>query len=255
MPRTSEEEGDGAERGAASEPDAGCRQRDAGGEHHEHRPEDHAELRHAEVELGLERRMRPMQEGRPAARRGGATGPTAARRGAAASRRRAPASTIRIASPIRVIAAPPISIRCVGPQSVTSWPKMRCQTSSSGKPISANAPQQRDQHAAERRVPVAAMRTALGDGLSRGSTHARKPAVKIAEQAAEDEVVRGVGERAFVAAVVDVERDVPEQAEERDQRDAECDRRRERRPAGQAADALGVVREAPEVGDLAGAVA
>ena len=42
--------------------------------------------------------------------------------------------------PISVIAAPPISIRWVGPQSVTSWPNSRCQTSSSGKPISANAP-------------------------------------------------------------------------------------------------------------------
>ena len=34
-----------------------------------------------------------------------------------------------------------MSIRCVGPQSVTSWPKRRCQTSSSGKPMSAKPPQ------------------------------------------------------------------------------------------------------------------
>ena len=33
--------------------------------------------------------------------------------------------------------APPISIRWVGPHSVTSWPNSRCQTSSSGKPIRA----------------------------------------------------------------------------------------------------------------------
>ena len=37
--------------------------------------------------------------------------------------------------------APPIIIRWVGPHSVTSWPKMRCQMSSSGKPISAYSPQ------------------------------------------------------------------------------------------------------------------
>ncbi|CAB4936957.1 unannotated protein [freshwater metagenome] len=36
--------------------------------------------------------------------------------------------------------APPISIRCVGPHSVTSWPKMRCQMSSNGKPMSAYSP-------------------------------------------------------------------------------------------------------------------
>ena len=64
------------------------------------------------------------------------------------------ASTNSTARPTRVIAAPPISIRCVGPHSVTSWPNRRCQTSSSGKPISENAPRGRDQHAAERRVPA-----------------------------------------------------------------------------------------------------
>ncbi len=62
--------------------------------------------------------------------------------------------------------APPISIRCVGPHSVTSWPKMRCQISSSGKPIRAYRPQ-----IVISRPPTGAyqervMRTADGPGLS-----------------------------------------------------------------------------------------
>ncbi len=77
-----------------------------------------------------------------------------------------------------VIAAPPISIRWVGPQRVTSWPKRRCQTSSSGKPISEKAPQ-----AAIRMPPMGAyqspeMRMAVGPGRSFGITMARKPAAK-----------------------------------------------------------------------------
>ena len=52
-------------------------------------------------------------------------------------------SLSRIPCPIKVIAAPPRSIRCVGPQRVTSWPKMRCQTSSRGKPASENPPQRK----------------------------------------------------------------------------------------------------------------
>ena len=52
-----QEEPDRAERGAAARPHAGEHEADAGGEHDQHRLEDEAELRHAEVELGLERRQ------------------------------------------------------------------------------------------------------------------------------------------------------------------------------------------------------
>ena len=96
------------------------------------------------------------------------------------SRRAAPPR--RAARPARSASspAPPISIRCVGPHSVTSWPNSRCQTSSSGKPISANAAGGGHQHAAERRVPVrrrAGSRS--GDGLlQRERTSTRKPAAK-----------------------------------------------------------------------------
>ena len=54
-------------------------------------------------------------------------------------RERVPSAS-RIAWPISEIEAPPISIRWVGPQSVTSCPNSRCHMSSSGKPISAKPP-------------------------------------------------------------------------------------------------------------------
>ena len=49
-------------------------------------------------------------------------------------------STCRIAMATSVMHAPPMSMRCVGPQSVTSWPKSRCHWSSSGKPIREKLP-------------------------------------------------------------------------------------------------------------------
>ena len=81
--------------------------------------------------------------------------------------------------PISVIPAPPISIRWVGPQSVTSWPKIRCQTSSSGNPISANAAE-----AIIATPPSGAYQPSLiliapRLGLPSGRTIARKPAAKM----------------------------------------------------------------------------
>ena len=81
--------------------------------------------------------------------------------------------------PTSVIAAPPMSIRWVGPHSVTSWPNRRCQTSSSGKPIRLKAPQ------AQIRTPPSGasqslpMRIAVGPGFSLGMTMAKKPAAKM----------------------------------------------------------------------------
>ena len=92
----------------------------------------------------------------------------------AARRARMP-SCSSTAWPISVIEAPPKSIRCVGPQSVTSWPKSRCHMSSSGKPISAKAP-----HAAMSTPPTGAyqsrwMRMAPAPGRSLGRAMARQP--------------------------------------------------------------------------------
>ena len=49
-------------------------------------------------------------------------------------------STWSTAIPSSAIEAPPMSMRCVGPQSVTSWPKSRCHWSSSGKASSEKLP-------------------------------------------------------------------------------------------------------------------
>ena len=101
-----------------------------------------AELGHAEVELGLERGQADQQAAGQRRRARTRSDPVDLAVGAAADavgaqRPRPAARRCRSASST----APPISIRWVGPHSVTSWPNRRCQTSSSGKPISAKAPQ------------------------------------------------------------------------------------------------------------------
>ena len=143
--------------------------------------------------------------------------------------------------------APPISIRWVGPQSVTSWPNRRCQMSSSGKPLSAKAPQ-----AAIIRPPTGAHQSpprwmAVLAGRSRAGHDDRQHARhEHAVEADQDQVVGRVGERARVAAVVDVQRDVPVHAEHGDeQRDAQ-QHRRHRRPGRQPGVALGPAAEAVE---------
>ena len=79
--------------------------------------------------------------------------------------------------------APPISIRCVGPQSVTSWPKRRCQTSSSGKPMSAYRPQAAMKMPLTGAYQVRVILTAATPGFSpsRGKTTADMPAMKSAK--------------------------------------------------------------------------
>ena len=143
-------------------------------------------------------------------------------------------STDSTAIPTSVIAAPPISIRCVGPQSVTSCPNSRCQTSSSGKPVSENAP-----HAQISTPPSGACQSLvrrIADALGRsfGQHHRDEAGGEDAEQAGEDEVVGGVGERALVAADADVQRDVPVHPEHRGEQRRGGDRARQRDPAGQA---------------------
>ena len=155
-------------------------------------------------------------------------------------------STSRTASPMSVIEAPPISIRCVGPQRVTSWPKRRCQTSSSGKPVSEKAPQ-----AAIRMPPMGAyqspeMRIGGGAGALLRHHDGEEAGREDAEEAGEDEVVRGVRERALVAALVDVDRDVPEHPEERCEQRPGDDGGGEGGPAGDPGLAFGECPEAVE---------
>ena len=172
---------------------------DRGGEHDQHRVEDQAELRHAEVELALQRRHAEQQ----------AAGQRDAAHEARPRRprwRESPAlarlpSTSSTARPMSVIAAPPKSIRWVGPQSVTSWPKSRCHMSSSGKPISEKAPQAAIRTPPSGAYQVRVMRTAVALGLPVGQDHRDVARGEDAEEAEEDEVVRRVGERARVAAL------------------------------------------------------
>ena len=141
-----------------------------------------------------------------------------------------PASTNSTASPISVIAAPPISIRCVGPHSVTSWPNSRCQTSSSGKPISANVPAAAISTPPSGAYQPGATCTATRDGLLQRQAHRQEARREHAEQPGEDEVVRDVGQRPLVAALRDVQGDVPQHPEQRgDQRDDD-DPGRDRQP-------------------------
>jgi hypothetical protein len=149
-----EEEQGRADRRAAPDPQARERQRQPGGEHHQHRPEDHAELRHAEVELGLEGRHAEQQPARESDRaHGGDPGALAAlhagrlhralalgvEHGDAQQRHRGAADQHQMGrTPERhVLAEQPV------PDVVEREPDQR------------EDPARADQHAAERRVPVA----------------------------------------------------------------------------------------------------
>ena len=87
------------------------------------------------------------------------------------------ASTWITAIPTSVMHAPPMSIRCVGPHSVTSWPKSRCQPSSSGKPSSEKLPE------ANMRIPPSGayqsrvILTNVGPSFFVGRQIAKKPAM------------------------------------------------------------------------------
>ena len=139
-------------------------------------------------------------------------------------------SISRIIAPSVESDAPPNSSRCVGPHSVTSWPKMRCQMSSSGKPASATPEQTRI-----RTPPSGACRPPGRPDRGRAGLLGRQedrdqPGEEDPEQPDEDEVVRGVGERARIAARVEVGRDVPVHAEHGDQQRAGEHAERERAP-------------------------
>jgi hypothetical protein len=76
-----------------------------------------------------------------------------------------------------------------------------------------------------------------------------------AEQPEEDQVVGGVGERPRVAPVVDVQRDVPVHAEQRDAERGAGDARGQRRPSGQLRELGGPVADGAEQRDAAGSMA
>jgi hypothetical protein len=94
--------------------------------------------------------------------------------------RRAVPSTKSTHAAIVASEAPPISMRWVGPQSVTSWPNSRCHRSSSGKPSSAYPPASAIRIAPTGAYQPSAIRTAEGVGFSPfGRPTAMQPAAKI----------------------------------------------------------------------------
>ena len=177
-----------------------------------------------------------------------------ARSGRTARETAAP-SIRRIMPPSVESEAPPNSSRCVGPHSVTSWPKMRCQRSSSGKPASATPEQKRistPPSGASR--PPGSLQGRRARRLGREEDR-QQAGEEHAEQPDEDEVVRRVGERAGVAPRVEVRRDVPVHPEHGRDQGAREHAERQRRPRRQAGHALGVEAQAVQDLDAPGAVA
>jgi hypothetical protein len=89
-------------------------------------------------------------------------------------------SASRISAPTLAMPAPPISTRWVGPHRVTSWPNIRCQTSSIGKAASA-----KDAESSIKEPPSGAYQSRvifteeeLGLPPSRGSATDSRPAKK-----------------------------------------------------------------------------
>jgi len=98
----------------------------------------------------------------------------------------------------------------------------------------------RHEHAADRRVPIGAdPHGGAPRPLADGEGHREHAGGEDAEEADEDQVVRRVGERAVVAAVVGVDRDVPHHPHERREQRGAGDGGGEGHPARQLRDAPG----------------
>ena len=233
-------------------PDPHRDERDARGEHQQDRVEDEPELRHGEVELALERRE-PDQEraaeqdlldahvaGRALRPHLAGEGRALHQQDHAAERRHRGAAEqqqVRRAPQRHVLAedaVPDVVEREAGER---------------------DARADEDQHAAQRCLEPAGERQPGRAGLLGGEEDGEQAGEEHAEQPDEDEVVRGVGERARVAPRVEVRRDVPVHAEHRDQQRAGEHGERERAPRRQAGLALGVEAEGVQQLDPAGAVA
>ena len=112
-----------------------------------------------------------------------------------------------------------------------------------------------DQDAAERRVPVGPEPHRGFTRLAFGQDHGEEARREDAEEAGKDEVMGRVGERAGIAADVDVQRDVPIHAEERDQQRAGRNPNRDADPGRVTAAPLYLGGEAVQPDEAAGAVA
>ena len=226
-------------------------QGDPGRERDHDRLVDERELRHAEVELELERRE-PDQEaaGDRCAAQLHEDHVKAARLGVAL---RAGAHALAEQDPDRERR----ERRAGDHQDVGRAPQRHVLAEEAVPEVVEREPGDREraadeqEHAAERGMP------ALADldrrrGLAAGAQqHGDEAGEDDPRQAGEDEVVGRVGERAGVATVVDVRGDVPVEAEHGDQQGTARDRAGQRDPARQAGHASGEAREAVERRDAA----
>ncbi len=243
----------GQQRGAAARPQPHRHQRAARRQRDQQRLVDEPELRHPEVVLGLEHRQPDQQ---PAAEHAAPRVPDPAGRlrGAAAG-----AAALPLQDHHRHQRQP-------GPadqHQVRRAPQRHVLPEDAVPHIVEGEAQQRvepgagQQHAAGGRVPVPGDPHRRGAGpLALGQHHGQHPGGEDAEQPDQDRVVRDVGQRALVAAVRDVQGDVPVHAEQRHQQRHHRHLQRQRGPAGHAAAgaALGQPRQPRQGGDAAGAV-
>ena len=252
-----EEHDDRHQRTAAAGADTSGNERDAGGQHDENRVVDGAELRHAEVELTLQGREtdqhRPADgvvgEADRASGEAGTIESVAMQLGCATSalltqdpggdgrERRAPDHLDVRGAPQRHV-LPEQGV----PHVVEREARQRDETA------------QRQQRAADADPPEAGKAHAVGVvvGVEREGGHAGD---RDAEQADDDRVVSRRGERAVVAALVDVPGDVPVEAEHRDQQADRGHADGQRRPARQTRGLLGPIGQAVQGGEAALAVA
>ena len=219
----------------------GSRPGHAGGEHDQHRLEDEAELRDAEVELGLEGREAEQE--------------------AAGERHDCAHFSAQLRSPLRLpgggVGAPALDEQDGHARPASS--RRRRSASGAWGPTASRpgrrggarrrragsrpARTRRRRRPARRRAGAyqsPPIRTAVALGPLLGHHHREEAGGEDAEQAGQDEVVRGVRQRPLVAADVDVKRDVPVHPEHGgDQRARSPMPGGQRGPARQAADALG----------------
>ena len=230
------------QRAAAAEPQARGDQGDARRQRDEHGVEDELELRHAEAELELQGReadqRRAGELDLPGEQHLAPARVRAARRAAALDQQQ-PRGDRRqrgAADHQHVGRAPERDV--LAEEAVPDVVEREAEH--------GDRAAQQQQRAAERDAPAGRQRERRAVAIV-GAEHAGQEAgQRDAAEPEQDRVVRDVGERAGVAAVVDVGGDVPEEAEGGDPERAERDQHRQRRPARHGHHALGQARQAAE---------
>jgi hypothetical protein len=240
----------GGQRAAAAEPHPRGDQRHRGGERDQHRVEDELELRHAVAELELERGEADQRRARELDLPGEqpqAAGAGPARRAAALDEQQ-PGGDGRqrgAADHQHVGRAPERDV--LAEDAVPDVVEREAEH--------GDRAAQEQKRAAERHAPAGREGERRAVAVVGAEDAGEEAGERDAAEPQQDRVVRDVGERAGVAAVVDVGGDVPEEAEGGDAQGAEGDEHGQRGPAGDGHDALREARQAVEQRHAAGPVA